>query len=340
MSKYTNPLNKAYYLFFTSVMILMLFVSCQGPQKKQDQNNSEDTLSGTLTIFHAGSLSMPVKEICDSFTALHPNVKILTEAAGSKECARKISELHKNCDVFLSADYKVIYDLLIPDHASWCIPFATNEMAIVFTEKSKYAEKLDSSNWMNILTGKDVRIARSDPDSDPCGVRAVLCILLAEKYYSMPGLAENLLAKDKKYIRPKETDLIALLETHTADYIFLYRSVAEQHQLKYILLPDQINLKNPAFSSFYETVSIKTRGKKPNEFITEKGAPMIYGLTIPQNAENKALAEAFLLFFLSSDKGMAIMERNGQPSVVPSVCKEYDFVPVSLRNFVKKAGNE
>ena len=30
-----------------------------------------------------------------------------------------------------------------------------------------------------------------------------------------------------------------LLETHTIDYIFLYRSVAQQHDLKYLLLPDE-----------------------------------------------------------------------------------------------------
>lgn len=37
---------------------------------------------------------------------------------------------------------------------------------------------------------------------------------------------------------------------------------------------------------------------------------------------------------------MAIMKLNGQPSVVFSVSKEYNFVKVSQRNFIKNDGNE
>ena len=46
-----------------------------------------------------------------------------------------------------------------------------------------------------------------------------------------------------KFIRPKETDLLALLEAGEIDYLFIYRSVAQQHGLKMILLDDAMNLK-------------------------------------------------------------------------------------------------
>ena len=166
----------------------------------------------TLTIFHAGSLTVPFKEMVAAFNKEHPDVKVLTEAAGSRACARKVSDLKRKCDVLASADYTVIDALLIPEHTSWNIKFASNEMALVYHDDSRRAGDITADNWPDILLDKRVAFGRSDPNADPCGYRAVLTSKLAEKHYNRKGLATQLLAKDTKYIRPKETDLLALLE--------------------------------------------------------------------------------------------------------------------------------
>jgi molybdate/tungstate transport system substrate-binding protein len=188
-------------------------------------------------------------------------------------------------------------------------------------------------NWFDILLKDDVAYGRSDPNADPCGYRAVLTVKLAEKYYNKTDLAKELLAKDNQYIRPKETDLLALLESHNIDYIFLYRSVAQQHNLKYLVLPDEINLKNPEFAELYHSVTVDISGKKPGEFITKKGEPMVYGITVLKNAPNKEAAMKFVEFLLSKDKGMRIMEENGQPSAVPMPTNSYDKIPDELKKY-------
>ncbi|MGE5356633.1 MAG: tungstate ABC transporter substrate-binding protein WtpA [Deltaproteobacteria bacterium] len=293
-------------------------------------------ISNNLIIFHAGSLSVPMKEIAAAFKKENPSVNIMMEAAGSVECARKISDLKKACDVMASADYLVIDKFLIPDHADWNIRFASNEMAIVYTEKSKKNKEINKNNWYSILTDRSVRIGRSDPDSDPCGYRTVLVAKLAEKFYKQKGLADILLKKDINNIRPKETDLLALLETGNLDYIFLYRSVAEQHKLKYILLPDEINLKKAEFNKLYKTVSVEITGKSPGEKIVQQGEPMIYGITIPKNAPNKKEAIKFVKFMLSKEKGMRILKKLGQESVIPDFSSSYDKIPKELKHFAKK----
>jgi molybdate/tungstate transport system substrate-binding protein len=320
-------------LILVSLAVFILLISCGNPVN-QKPGGADSVYTGKLIIFHAGSLSVPIKEICDSFKVLHPDVEILTEAAGSKECARKISDLKKPCDLMLSSDFQVIDQLLIPEYASWNIKFASNEMAIVYSEKSKYADQINGDNWYEILLKPDVAFARSDPNSDPCGVRALMTIDLAEIFYNQQGLAKEFVSKDLNFMRPKETDLLALLESGAIDYIFLYRSVAEQHHLKYVVLPDEINLKNESFAAYYEKVSVETNGKKPGEKIIEKGAPMVYGFTIPKNAPNPALALAFAEFLLG-DTGERIMQSNGQPSVVPSSCKTYEKIPQNLKRFAK-----
>ena len=321
-----------------SLFLSLSFTACVNNNTDRDNSglNDESTLQGELIVFHAGSLSVPFKEISAAFNREHPNLKISLEAAGSVACARKIIDLGRRCDVFGSADYNVIDKMLIPEYAVWNIKFVTNEMAIVYTEKSKYQDIINQDNWTDILLRKDVFYGRSDPDSDPCGYRSILTIKLAEKFYNKSGLTEAFLSKDKNFIRPKEVDLIALLETNSLDYIFLYRSVADQHELKYLILPDEINLKNPQMEELYSTVSVDIAGKTPGEKITQLGEPMLYGITIPKNAPNPEAALAFVQFLLSEENGMAIMEENGQASIMPASTSTFYNIPDQLQKFAEE----
>ncbi len=295
--------------------------------------SAEKKISGDLVIFHAGSLAIPFKQVSDAFMKKYPDVKILKEASGSRTAARKISDLDRPADIMASADYTVIDTLLIPGHASWNIKLATNEMVIGYHKTSRMADKINSDNWYEILANKDVFFGRSDPNADPCGYRSVLTMKLAEKFYKKAGLANKLLDKDNKYIRPKETDLLALLEAGEMDYFFIYRSVAEQHGLEYVILPDQINLKTPKYADFYKTATVEISGKKPGAIVVKKGSPMMYGITIPKSAPNPDAAMAFITFLLEKENGMAIMEKNGQPSAVPSSTSSYGNIPESLKGF-------
>ncbi|WP_092439011.1 tungstate ABC transporter substrate-binding protein WtpA [Williamwhitmania taraxaci] len=311
-----------------SIMLgALLLWGCAGKKANEEQH---------LTIFHAGSLSMPLKAIADSFMRENPGVVIDMEAAGSIDCVRKVTELNKPCDVLASADFSIIDSLMMPAFTAWNIRFAGNEMAIVFHEKSRLADKINSDNWFEILANKEVALGRSNPSSDPCGYRTVMMLQLAEKFYGKPNLAANMLGKDKRYIRPKETDLLALLESNAIDYIFLYRSVAIQHGLKFIELPDAINLGNPEMAVQYAEAKVTIAGKQPGDSLQVVGSPMVYGITIPKNAENPALAEKFVEFLLSPEKGGKVLASMGQPSVVPSAATGFDFIPSDLQQFAKK----
>lgn len=324
------------YLFVIYLLIFLYPFNNTPFADESGKNTVINRVSGDLIIFHAGSLSVPMKEIASAFRKENPDVNIMMEAAGSVECARKITDLKKPCDIMASADYSVIDKFLIPVYADWNIRFASNEMAIVYNEKSKRSKEINKNNWYWILLDKSVQIGRSDPNSDPCGYRTVLVSKLAEKHYKQKGLADRLLKKDVNNIRPKETDLLALLETGNVDYIFLYRSVAMQHKLKYLLLPDEINLKKSEFSELYKSVAVEINGKTPGEKIVQNGEPMVYGITIPKTAPNKKAALEFLKFLLSKDKGIRILNKLGQPSVIPSYTSSYDKIPKELKQFVKK----
>lgn len=289
------------------ILALTLVFSCSKNEKKK------------IYVFHAGSLSIPFKQMETAFETKYPQYDILRESSGSRKAARKISDLHRECEVMASADYTVIDKILIADKfAKWNAKFATNEMAIMYNPKSKFANEINSKNWYEILQKKGVQYGHSDPNADPCGYRTMLVWQLAEKYYKNADLFNKLnKGCPLKNIRSAEVDLIGLLEAGELDYLFIYRSVAEQHHLPFVILPDEINLKSAKYKDFYKQATYDVNGKKPGEKITKTGKPMVYSITIPSTAKEIKGAELFVKFVLSAE-GQKIMTDNGQPSINPA----------------------
>ncbi len=296
--------------------------------------NLKKFLMVNLIIFHAGSLSKPFEKLEQEFEKKYPGVDVKREASGSVTAARKITDLGRPCDVMASADYTVIENLLIPKFADWNINFATNEMAIMFTEDSKYSDVITENNWYEILLKEDVSYGHSDPNADPCGYRALLVWQLAEKFYGQEGLYNKLIAGcPLKNIRPKETDLLALLEAGEIDYVFIYKSVAIQHNKKFLELPPMISLKNKDEEYFYKQAEIQITGSKPGEMTTKNGEAMVYGITIPKNAPNYNMALKFVEFVLSPI-GQKIMQDDGQEVIVPASSGQIDKIPAELKGVV------
>ena len=306
----------------SGLVLLVALAALPGCEMKKPQSE--------LILFHAGSLAVPLGEVSKLYEQKNPGVRVRAEAAGSRDTARKVSDLGRPCDVLAAADYKVVEELLMPQHADFNIRFATNELALAYTDMSKSAGQVTAENWHEIVLRPEVAFGRADPNRDPCGYRTAMLFQLAEKHYQKPGLAEKLLAKDQRYIRPKETDLLALLESGEIDYLFIYRSVIQQHSLKMVALPDQVNLKSPALADLYRTATVQVTGKKPGEIVAQTGEPIIYSVTIPRDAPNRPAAEAYVALLLSPE-GQAIMAASGQGPLQPALVDHADKLPEVLK---------
>lgn len=286
-----------------------------------------------LIVFHAGSLSVPVKKLNETFEKANPGVRVLSEAAGSISTVRKVTELGKECDIILSADYQVIDKMLIPGYASWNVRFATNEIVIAYRPESKYADIIDSTNWYDLLLRKDVIFGRSDPDADPCGYRTIFAMVLASGYYERPGLADSMLMKDRDYIRPMEVDLVALEETGVIDYMFQYRSVAVQHGFRYLRLPAEINLSDPRLADSYSTVTYMIPGDSPGTRKEVKGDYISYSGAILKNAAHKKLAIKYFKLLLG-EEGREILRSSGQEPLTPPEAFPDTDLPAELTPFL------
>jgi molybdate/tungstate transport system substrate-binding protein len=260
-------------------------------------------------VFNAGSLARPLRAALDSF-AVSEGVRFEQEQAGSLETARKLTELGRIPDVIALADHEIFPQLLVPEHTTWYARFARNRMVLAYTDRSRYADSITPDNWWRIMLRPGVETGHSDPNLDPAGYRSLLVMQLAERYYREPGLADRLRrAIPPRNIRPKEIDLVALLETGELDYAFQYESVARGASLDFIPLPDSVSLGNMRDSAFYKEAAVRVVGHRPGDSLTMRGTPVVYALSIPRRAPHPRLGERFVQFLVSND-GRRILRAN------------------------------
>jgi molybdate/tungstate transport system substrate-binding protein len=145
----------------------------------------------------------------------------------------------------------------------------------------------------------------------------------------VPASEEIALNPDKIMLRSMEVELSSALETGEIDYLYIYRSVAEQHGFRYVEFPPEIDLSSLDYADNYSKVQVQMEN---GEVVT--GSPIVYGVTIPKNAENPELAAEFIKLLLE-EPGQQIFIENGQPPIVPAIAEGRDKMPEELQPLVE-----
>jgi len=270
-------------------------------------------LTGELSVFNAGSLAFPFRELLSAFAAAHPGIEPRQESSGSLEAARKLTELAKIPDVLAVADYGVIEKLLMPAYTSWYVTFASNAMVLTYSDRSVGAREITGENWWRILLRPGIRWGSSDPALDPNGYRTRMVFQLAERHYGEPGLAARLLAAlDSRFVRPSEAQLLGLVQAGELDYAWSYRSLAETAGLRWVELPPAIDLSDATRTKEYSEAAVRLPGPRREAFdsVEFRGEPIVYALTIPRDAPHPESARSFARFVLSRE-GREILAKAG-----------------------------
>jgi molybdate/tungstate transport system substrate-binding protein len=290
-----------------------------GNQDNSGDGGGQTQMADEMTIFHAGSLAPPFEKAEKQFEEKH-GVRVLREAKGSVASTKKITQRGKKASVLGVSDYRLIRDRILKEFGNWYAIFATNAMTIAYTDKSTDADEISPDNWWKVLTRDDVKFGHADPAIDPNGYRSVMAMQLG----MIPFQGKKLYGEETyKTLRERETipagtesALIGQLQTGALDYAFEYQSAGASHDVKTVDLQPSVDLSKATakYAKHYAKATVKT------ESGTFTGAPIAYGITVPNVAKAPKLGARWVEF-MTTKPGQQILTETGftptEPAVIP-----------------------
>ena len=322
-----------------------------------------------LRVLCADSLLYPLDSVKTAFESSHPDVNVEIEGHGSIQVIRQVTEEGTFADVLMVADYSLIpimmYNTTISGtnktYADYYVRFAGDSVVLAYTNQSRYADEINSTNWYSILMRPGVKFGFPNPLIDALGYRALMTIQLAEGYYGNTTIFHDLITNnfdppissvpdgsnftisvpaiqtpkgDNIVLRASSVELIPLLQAGSIDYCFLYVSNAKQYGLDYLAFPDEINLGNQQYEQDYERIAVIFEQQRfATVDMNRIGETVYFGLTIPANAPNPDVAREFVQFVLSQS-GRSIFESCWQPVFEPSYTDNLTAVPLTMRSLL------
>jgi len=314
--------------------------------------------SQQVVIYRAGSLTRAFKPLEDAFTC-QTGIQVKDSAMGSVDAGRQITAGGQACDLYAPADYLDIDLFMKPaGYADFNIVFAHGKMVLTYSASGLAAKKLPpiaesgpfqpprsvpnaAAKWYEILTMPGVAIGGGNPFLDPGAYRAPMIFQLAEEFYKVPNLYNNLL-EHAVTPGPASSDLVLGKQL---DFQFSYEhnaqaTAATNPDYRYVNLPDEINMSDPAKDAYYRqhaVVVLPGLGvPRSARTIPVPGAHVAWGITLLTGAPNRENAVKFLQLLLSAT-GTASLNDNGPAPLSPALVSPADFhkLPESLRPLVK-----
>jgi molybdate/tungstate transport system substrate-binding protein len=308
-----------------------------------------------LIIYRAGSLTRAFKPLEAAFTC-QTGIQVKDQAMGSVDAGRQITAGGQACDLYAPADYLDIDLFMKPaGYANFDIVFAHGRMVLAYSASGLAAKKLPTiaepsppktipkaiAKWYEILTMPGVEIGGGNPFLDPGAYRAPMIFQLAEAYYKVPNLYNNML---KHLVSFGQGAALG----KQFDFQFSYEhnaraTVVANPDYRYVDLPDEINMSDPARDAYYRQNAIVVLPglgtSRSARTIPVPAAHVAWGIALMNDAPNKENAVKFLQMLLSP-AGTAALNENGPAPISPALVSPADFhnLPESLRPLVKTTG--
>jgi ABC-type molybdate transport system substrate-binding protein len=312
-----------------------------------------------LIIYRAGSLTPAFTPLVAAFTC-QTGIQVKDVALGSVDAARQITAGGRACDLYAPADDSDIDLFMKPaGYATYTIVFAHGKMVLAYSARSTASKKLPSvaepgreppdsvaraiADWYRILTTPGVAIGTGHPFLDPGAYRAEMIFQLAEAYYHVPNLYNDLL--EHVVIAGPVPSGSALGDRFDFQLIYEHsaRAMASANpDVRYVDLPDEINMSDGAKAAYYaQHARVVLPGLGTPESartVAVRGTRVAWGITVMKTAPNRANAIKFLQLLLSRT-GTAMLTAHGPTPVSPALVSRADFrnLPESLRPLVRMA---
>ena len=269
-----------------------------------------------LAVAYAGSMGALMDKALGPAIAKNAHVQYQGQGAGAFGLAHLIAARQINPDVFVSITPGPIEVLQKAGLIDTAVPVASTQMVIAYSDKSRFAADFKAASagkmpWYEVLEKPGLNFGRTDPKTDPQGRNIVFTMLLAQRYYKQPGLADKILGKVEN---PRqiftEPSLLSRLESGQLDATSGYLSAVISHKLPYIKLPEQINLSDPGMIKDWYSKAHFDLTLPNGKTDTLSTQPLVFYAAVLKYAPHPEAGAAFVKLMTSAE-GQALFKQYG-----------------------------
>jgi len=271
--------------------------------------------STTLSVLAAGSLAPILPSFASAFANATPDVSAASAAQlyeGSTAAASTLTLPDQPYDLFVSADFRVI-----PQHleaptasvASWEVAFADDPMVLAYESGATGLSGINDTNWYQKIVGPGVTLGTPNASSDPLGANAIFTLELTDAETGQGGAfyGHFFSGGTGQFATPTSSTKIVsenvaqtALSTGEVSVFLIYQSYAKVDHLSYVVLNDSVNLGSYRAPDVAQYATVSTTVLSGTSAAVKKGAPVLFALTVPNNAPDFALGLAFAAYLLSN----------------------------------------
>jgi molybdate/tungstate transport system substrate-binding protein len=272
--------------------------------------NAED-----LYVAYAGSMGAVMDLHLGPDFAKTRGVDYRGEGQGAYGLARLIADHKIRPDVFVSITPGPVEILQQAGLVREAYPVASTQMCIAYSPDSPYAKDFAAAAqgkkaWYEVLQMPGVTFGRTDPRTDPQGQNIIFTMLLAERYYHIPGLAQKILGEQ---MNPRqiltEPSLLTRLKSGQLAASSGYLSAVTSQKLPCVKLPPEINLSDPRYAKdWYDKVQFTISVDGKDKVVHPQ--PLVFYAAVLTDAPHPQLGQEFV-DFLRSATGQKIFRDNG-----------------------------
>ena len=172
------------------ITLVIVFVYPILNKRSSVSSSSVFRYNSNITVYYASSLDDILSSIINPQFQSKYNIRVNTLSDSSGNLAKKL-KTGAIADVFISADSKInaaLMPIMLPSSSipviRWYTLWASTSLGLAYNTQSIYAPVFESiangsKLWYEVLeSNSQIKIGRTDPDSDPKGKEDVVMFLL------------------------------------------------------------------------------------------------------------------------------------------------------------------
>jgi ABC-type molybdate transport system substrate-binding protein len=271
--------------------------------------------SQTLSVIAAGSLAPILPAFVSAYAATVAGVQAPISAQlyeGSSTAASSLAGGQQPYDLFVAADFRTIPSDLespAPSVASWEVVFASDPIVLAYEPTDTTLSGISATNWWTKIVQAGVVLGAPNASADPLGANAIFTLELQDAASGLSsalyghffkGSEGALATPTSSTLYVSENVAATALSSGEVNAFLIYRSYAVADHLSYLNLSAGVDLGGTNASDVSGYAGATTTVLSGTGTKLEKGAPVLFSLTVPSTASSRELGLSFAAYLLSN----------------------------------------